>query len=111
MSAANPVPLPPATVSALSPGDRIVQDGPEGMVSAVFVAQAPHPLYPGLRLVIWKLDDGSWSFDALRPGQEVGQWEPGAELPGRRRENLARALLSEENAAAYLGRFGEPSGE
>lgn len=33
----------------------------------VHVAQLPHPLYPALRLVIWRLSDGTHSFDALDP--------------------------------------------
>lgn len=41
-------------------------------MSAVYVTQAEHPLYAGLRLVVWRLDDGGWSHDALRPDQDVG---------------------------------------
>jgi hypothetical protein len=58
--------------------------------SAVYVAQAEHPLYAGLRLVVWKLDDGSWSHDALRPDQDVG--EAAVTVPYQRVLRLRRAL-------------------
>lgn len=58
-------------VQDLEPGD--VVDGPAGMGSATFIAACPHPFYPGLMLVIWRMDDGSISLDALRESQDVGQ--------------------------------------
>lgn len=58
------------TVNELRPGDLVTQSG---VGSAIFIASGTHPKYPGLRLVIWKLDDGTWSLDALRWNQEVGE--------------------------------------
>jgi hypothetical protein len=57
-----------ATVADLFPGDTVTQGGE----TAVFIAKAPHPAYATLYLVIWKLADGTWSLDALRGEQEVG---------------------------------------
>jgi hypothetical protein len=56
-------------VSELLPGDR-AELGGQG---AVFIAAVPHPCWPRLRLVIWRLDDGSWSLDALAARQEIGE--------------------------------------
>jgi hypothetical protein len=61
-----------ATVSELRPGDLVLNGGME----AVYIEHAPHPLFPGLRLVIWRLGD-EWSFDAQDPRQDVGEvWLP-----------------------------------
>lgn len=59
-------------VRDLQPGDVVVH----ASSSATFVAQAEHPIWPSLRLVIWRLRDGSWSHDALSPEQEVGEVLP-----------------------------------
>jgi hypothetical protein len=65
-----------ATVSALAPGDLVTS----GDASAVFITRTVHPDYPTLMLVIWHVDEPAdwrgWSFDALRPDQEVGQVIP-----------------------------------
>ncbi len=64
-----------ATVSALTPGD-LVTNGP---MSAVFICRTVHPDYPTLMLVAWRLTripGDCWSFDALRPDQEIGQITP-----------------------------------
>lgn len=74
-------------VKDLMPGLRIHQ----GSQSAVFIATTPHPLYLSLKLVIWKMDDGEWSLDALSAEQYIGEAEP-ASGP-ERRANLERALL------------------
>lgn len=63
----NELPVQP-TVAELLPGDEISQLD----TSAVYIAQATHPLYPGLQLVIWRMPDGSWSHDALRASQVAG---------------------------------------
>ena len=55
-------------VAQLLPGDEIHQLG----MSAVYIAQTAHPLYPGLQLVIWRMSDGTWSHDALSAAQVVG---------------------------------------
>ena len=60
----------PRIVHDLVPGDLVVK---ESVGSATFIAKGPHPKYPGLQLVIWKLEDGTWSLDALRWNQEVGE--------------------------------------
>ena len=74
-----------ATVEELTPGDRVALDG----ISAVFVAQTDHPLYAGMRLVIWKLDrDATWSHDALSAFQSIGDIVPGED----RQANLRAAL-------------------
>lgn len=75
-----------ATVAELLPGDLVSQGG----MSAVFITHCQHPIWPDLRLVIWRLDDGGWSHDALRHDQEVGVVQPGsqAELAARLREAL-----------------------
>lgn len=83
-------------VTQLQPGD-LVRSGPD---SAVYIEQAPHPLYRGLRLVIWKMPDGTWSHDALKPGQDVGEAVPST--PAQRRVRLAYALLPVVQARGFL---------
>lgn len=65
----------------LKPGMLVTNAG----VSATFVNMAPHPLYRGLMMVIWVMDDshpgfgsrfGRVSLDALHPGQDVGGVDP-----------------------------------
>ena len=73
-------------VQHLLPGDLVTQ----GEMSAVYVTQAEHPLFPGLRLVVWRLDGGGWSHDALRPDQDVG--EAAVTVPAQRAVRLRRAL-------------------
>lgn len=41
--------------------------------SATFIGRSDHPRYHGLALVVWRLDDGSVSFDALDYRQVVGE--------------------------------------
>lgn len=59
----------------LLPGMRI-KDPTQYDIAHTFVAQCPHPLYPSLQLVIWRLHDGTWSHDALSPNQDVGEPMP-----------------------------------
>lgn len=61
------------TVAALTSGDEVALAGGH---SAVFVAQTQHPLWPHLRLVVWRLPDGTWSHDALSALQDVGDVSP-----------------------------------
>jgi hypothetical protein len=57
-------------VEDLTPGDVLVDVFGTGIVIAVV---HPHPLYPGLSLVIWWLPgEKRHSFDALSPRQELG---------------------------------------
>lgn len=74
-----------AMVAELTAGDLVTNGG----MSAVFIIRGPHPIWPGLALVIWRLDDGSWSFDALDFHQDVGD----VTLPAGRQERLRAALL------------------
>jgi hypothetical protein len=60
-----------AVVERLIPGDVVRLLGSNTL--AIYVAQCEHPIWPNLRLVIWKLDDGSWSHDALDAKQNVGR--------------------------------------
>lgn len=76
-------------VRDLQPGDVVVHGGE----SATFVAQTEHPIWPHLRLVIWRLRDGSWSHDALASGQEIGVALPAT--AAERRTSLRAALLGE----------------
>lgn len=77
-----------STVFDLKPGARVLM--PDGR-AATFVQHAPHPLTPNLRLVIWKMPDGSWSHDALDLFQHVG--EALAATDDERRQALREALL------------------
>lgn len=65
-----------STVADLRPGDLVHLPGAD--VTGVFVAAAPHPRYPGLQLVVWRLSDGTWSHDALLAAQDIGQIQPAA---------------------------------
>lgn len=78
-------------VHELIPGCKITLPGPDGDLSATFVAQTRHPIWPNLCLVIWRLADGSWSHDALDPRQQVGEMLPSDVFS--RMANLRAALL------------------
>lgn len=73
-----------AKVAGLLPGERITL----GTTSAIYIAQTAHPVYPGLQLVLWRMDDGTWHHDALNALQDVGEPEPAT--PEEREENLRR---------------------
>jgi hypothetical protein len=67
------------TVSELLPGDYVLLDSSPtllGNMGATFVVSTDHPRYRDFALVVWILDDGTPSFDALLPIQEVGQAQP-----------------------------------
>jgi hypothetical protein len=76
-------------VAELIPGDLVTQAG----TSAIFIARSTHPLWPNLQLVVWRLDDGSWSHDALDARQDVGDVEPAGDES--RTARLRAALLGE----------------
>lgn len=59
----------------LTPGAIIHQPGPSGL-RATFVAAIEHPLFDGLAMVIWKMEDGEWMHDALSWAQDIGEPEP-----------------------------------
>ena len=78
-----------STVRDLKPGD--VVDGPGGLFTATFIAATEHPIYAGMRLVTWRMPDGSVSLDALSPFQHVGD---AREVDASTREAaLRRALI------------------
>jgi hypothetical protein len=83
-----------ATVMELLPGDEVSVVAPEGAKTAVFVAETAHPLWPSLRLVVWRLDSGEWSHDALSALQEVGTVRPSSSA--ERVERLRAALLGRD---------------
>lgn len=78
-------------VKDLVPGDAVWIEWSGG--EATFVVATRHPLYaPPLRLVVWKMPDGSWSHDALDERQDVGQVvEP---TDARAREDRLREALT-----------------
>lgn len=85
-----------ATVMDLQPGDLVTLPGPHGLISSTFVAQTAHPIWPHLRLVVWRTDPelrlpGDWSHDALDPRQVVGTVTPSTSA--ERAERLRAALL------------------
>ena len=58
--------------------------------TAVFIQRAPHPLWPNLQLVIWRMygsgpsgdaDAPWWSHDALSAEQDVGDPDWSAPAP------------------------------
>lgn len=77
-------------VCDLLPGDVVWHEAIPG-VEAIFVQRAEHPLYPGLQLVVWRMNDGTWSHDALADAQDVGNVT--LATPEERTANLRRALL------------------
>lgn len=78
-----------ARVIDLQPGDLVTL----GDRSAVFIVQAEHPLWPVLQLVVWRLDDGTASFDALSSIQEVGDVAPATRA--ERYDRLVEAVRGE----------------
>jgi hypothetical protein len=91
-----------ARVNRLLPGDKVSQGGR----SAVFITACPHPVWEGLRLVIWRMDDDSLSLDALRGDQDVGQVEPIE--PAARATRLRDALLAADQVAGHGTGQGDP---
>lgn len=75
------------TVDQLLPGDVVTNAG----TSATYIAQTDHPIWPRLRLVVWRMADGSWSHDALDPHQDVGT--VARTTPEERMRALRGALL------------------
>lgn len=76
------------TVEELMPGDRVVH----AEDSAIFVARTTHPIWPHLQLVVWRMEDRSWSHDALSAHQEIfGTVEQAS--ADERMLRLRRALL------------------
>jgi hypothetical protein len=84
--------MTPATmrVRDLVPGDVVWREEMPG-VEAIFVARTDHPLFRSLQLVVWRMNDGTWSHDALDVDQEVGSVT--LTTPEERLASLRRALL------------------
>jgi len=80
-------------VDLLIPGD-IVTD-PLGNEHIFIGSIRPHPLWVTLDMVIWKLADGTWSFDALHPLQDVG--EPKQVKSSERVQQVRYALLGDSD--------------
>jgi len=64
--------------------------------SAVFIGRSDHPMYPGLALVVWRLDNGGVSLDALSPLQVVGDVISGPSGHLARLDKAVRGTWSRE---------------
>lgn len=82
------------TVAELIPGNIIDVGDKRG----TFIAHTKHPIWPSLQLVIWKMSDDTWSFDALSLNQDVGHLSPTSNKPKHNQARLRRALLPNEVA-------------
>lgn len=85
-----------AMVVELQPGDVVTLLTPKGLCSSTFITSTTHPIWPHLRLVVWRTDPrlmlpGNWSHDALDPRQVVGTVKPATHV--ERLERLRDALL------------------
>lgn len=76
----------------LTPGDVFVPDTGHKVFTKkdgiTFIGHiTPHPFYPHLWMVIWRMPNGNVSMDALNPLQEIqGVWVRNS------REDLKRAI-------------------
>jgi hypothetical protein len=57
-------------VCELLPGMKFELKG-DTVVSGTVICTTEHPVYEGFTLVVWKMSDGTMSFDALLPVQEL----------------------------------------
>ncbi len=73
-----------ARVRDLIPGDRVAV----GPTSGIYITRAAHPRYVGLQLVVWRMDSGELSYDALSEAQEVGDVLIGEDRMANLREAL-----------------------
>lgn len=53
-------------IRELLPGDR-VSGGAGGGFATLISWSTPHPMWPGLALVVWRMRDGRLQLDALDP--------------------------------------------
>lgn len=60
--------------------------GPMRTMQGTVICTTAHPIFPGFTLVVWKMSDGSMSFDALSPMQELP-----TEWIGQNREQMDEA--------------------
>lgn len=58
-------------VRELHPGMVFETKGTTRVTRATFICKTEHPLWPHLMLVVWKMSDGTMSFDALNPFQDL----------------------------------------
>lgn len=72
-------------VRDLQPGDEVHLPGAD--ITGIFITRDRHAGYPGLELVIWKLSDGTFSYDALLAYQDIGEIQPATS------EERQRALM------------------
>ena len=75
-------------VRDLQPGDEVHLPGAD--ITGIFITRDRHAGYPGLELVIWKLSDGRFSYDALLAEQDIGLVS--AATPLERQQALVHAL-------------------
>lgn len=80
----------------LRPGD-VVRDFMDALGS-IFVVATPHPVYPTLQLVVWRLADGTWSHDALDARQVVGNRD---DIDEHERARRLRASFGQWNGAPW----------
>jgi hypothetical protein len=59
------------TVEKLQPGDVVIHSSLTDE-RGCYIQQAIHPVWPHLRLVIWRMEDGAIYLDALDSRQVVG---------------------------------------
>lgn len=81
-------------VDQLTPGMAFATKNVDGKnIHSVFVGRLDHPLYPTMRMIIWRHDDTKqpWSHAAADPHQDVGT--PIDQPPVDRRRNLTWAIL------------------
>jgi hypothetical protein len=90
-----------STVRELAPGDVVDQAG----MIATFISSTAHPLYPGLRIVTWRMQDGSLSLDALSPFQYVGEARRTNE---QLRQDALRRALQPGSSSTGLGTEESP---
>lgn len=76
-------------VRDLVPGDRVNAQ----YARVTFIAATEHPLWPHLRLVVWKTDDGRALMDALDADQELHDRIGVIESTDEEREARLRAAL------------------
>lgn len=75
-------------VSELEPGQQIIN--PIDGSTPCFIVAFAHPYYDGLAQVVWRMPDGTSSFDALSWHQDVGEPVPASE--SERVTNLRDAI-------------------
>jgi hypothetical protein len=79
-------------VHELVPGMKFELKGFTPIVSGTVICTAPHPVYEGFTLVVWKLSDGTMSFDALSPMQELYMSEWIGQTPIQMQEAWKKAI-------------------